>query len=130
MRHLRRFATILALLVCAGCGGDTHDSLAAEQMDTMKKMNSVLDGVKDQATAKSAKPELKSLAQKMKEINERQAKLPAPTQEEIAATSSKYDKEMDSLMQKFVGNVMRVSMDPQIAAEFSDLDEVMKGTVR
>jgi hypothetical protein len=130
--HMKSLTLILsmALLICTGCGGDTHESLAAEQMDVMKKMNSVLDGVKDLASAKAAKPELKSLIAKMKDIEARSSKLPAPTAADTTAMKAKYGGEMDPLMQKFVGNMMRVGMDPQIAPELQDLDQAMKTAVQ
>jgi hypothetical protein len=88
----------------------------------MKQMIQVLEGVKDEASAKSAKPELKSLAEKLNDINSRQSKLDAPTEDDVKAMDAKYGKEMDEVGRKFLGEAMRINFDPAISAVFDDID--------
>ena len=77
---MRYLLAVASVLIFAGCGhADSHESLAEEGVSTMNEMVVVLDGVKDEASAKSAKPTLKSLAERLNSINERQLKLPAPS---------------------------------------------------
>jgi len=125
---MKRLASLLAisiLVVCPGCGGDSHESLAADSVKTMKELVATLDSIKDEASAKAAKPKLVSLSQQMNKINERQAKLPTPTEADVKAMESKYGKEMAELQPKMVAAMMRIQFDPAIQKELSDID--MKG---
>jgi hypothetical protein len=109
-----------------GCGGDTHESLAASSVTTLKELVATFETVKDQATAKAAKPKLKTLMEQMNKINERQAKLEAPTEDEIKSMDKKYGKEMEELQHKFAGEMLRIAFDPKIRAELDDLEQSMK----
>ena len=125
MKRLVSLLAILTLGVCPGCGGDSHESLAADSMTTMKELVATLESIKDEASAKAAKSKLVSLTQQMNKINERQAKLPAPGEAELKAMTSKYGKEMEELQPKMVAAMMRIQFDPAIQKELSDID--MKG---
>ena len=92
----------------------------------MKEMITVMDSVKDEASAQAAKPRLKSLVEKMNDISARQAKLPAPTEAEIKAMGEKYGKEMDEIGRRFQANAMRINFDPKLSAVFNDLDLKLK----
>ena len=124
MQRSLAFGVLLLLVVCPGCG-DSHEKLAAENLSVMKEMNSILDGVKDEATATSAKSKLKSLAEKMNDINLRESKLTAPTEAEMNTLQTKYGKEMEDVARKFQSNMMRIMFDPKINAVLKDLDETM-----
>jgi hypothetical protein len=121
MKRLLAFTAVVTFLICAGCG-DSHESLAADGVSTMKEMVAVLDTVKDSDSAKAAKPKLKSLSEKLNNINERQAKLPAPTEADIKAIESKHGKEMEELQQKMTSAMLRIAFDPKIQAELADID--------
>jgi hypothetical protein len=121
MKRLLAFTAVVTFLICAGCG-DSHESLAAEAVSTMKDMVAVLDTVKDADSAKAAKPKLKSLSEKLNDINKRQAKLPAPTEADIKAIEAKHGKEMEELQQKMMSAMMRITFDPKIQAELADID--------
>src|SRR5438552_13091566 len=106
MRHVLPLGALVLLVCCAGCG-DSHESLAKDSVSNMKEMVAILDGVKDQASAHDAKPKLKSLMEKQKDIDARQNKLGAPSEDEMKTIDSKYSKEMEELQQKFNGQMMR-----------------------
>jgi hypothetical protein len=123
MNRLMALALMLALMLgVAGCGGDTHESLAGEAVSTMKQLLTALETVKDEASATAAKDTLKSLVQKLNDINQRQAKLPAPTEADVKAMDSKYGKEMEQLQQKFTGQMMRIQFDPKISSVLDGID--------
>ena len=110
-----------------GCGGgDSHESLAVEGQGVLKQMVAVLDTVKDEASAKAAKPQLKALSAKLNDINARQAKLPAPTEAEIKAMDEKHGKETEEIGHKFQAQAMRITFDPKLSSVFNDLDLKVK----
>jgi hypothetical protein len=121
MKRLLTLTPMLVFLVCSGCG-DSHDSLTSESLSTMSKLVATLDGVKDEASAKSAKSDVKSLLTRLNEINTRQSKLPAPTEAEGKAIEKKYAKQMEELSTKLQGNMLRIVTDPKIASVFEDID--------
>jgi len=125
MRTLFVLASALMLLVANGCGGDSHESLGKEGLSTMKDMVDVLKGVKDEASAKSAKPQLQTLMDKLKSIDERQSKLPAVTDAEKKEMESKYGEDGKQVMQQFMSEMMRVAMIPGAGEMLQGLD--MKG---
>ena len=85
-------------------------------------MVTVLDAVKDDTSAKAAKPKLKRLSAKLEDINTRANKLGTPTEAEVKALDQKHGKEMEELMQKMTGHMMRIAFDPKIQAELADID--------
>lgn len=125
MKCLIALTSVLMFIACSGCG-DSQEALAGEGLDTMKKLNTVFEGIKDEASAKAAKPELKKLMEQMKSIQERQKKLPLPTDADFKAMEAKYGKEMEEVQKKFTGNMLRIAFDPKIRAQLDDLDAVMK----
>jgi hypothetical protein len=125
MKGLISLLVILMLGVCPGCGGDSHESLAGESLKLMKELVATLEGIKDEASAKAAKPKLVSVTQQMQKLNERMAKLPKPAEGDLKSMESKYGKEMEELQPKMVAAMMRIQFDPAIQKELSDID--MKG---
>jgi hypothetical protein len=117
----RASALMSVIIVCSGCG-DSRESLTEEGMSTMREMVVVLDTVKDDASAKAAKPKLQALSAKMEDIGQRQNKLGAPSDAEIKVMVEKHGKEMDELGRKLSGHMLRITFDPKIKAELSDLD--------
>lgn len=125
MKPLVTTCTLMLLMLCTGCG-DSHESLAAESVSAMKELIAAMDTVKDEASATSAKPRLKSIMERLNDINARQAKLPMMTEPQMKAIEAAHGKEMEELQEKMVGHMMRIMLDPKIAAVLQDLDSVMK----
>lgn len=125
MKHVLTMALVLMLGLAGGCG-DSHESLATEARSTMEQMLSVLEGVKDEASAIKAKPTLKKLAEHLNDINARQSKLPTPTEAQVKANLEKHGKEAEALQQRFVSQMMRIGFDPKLRAALDDLDQTMK----
>ena len=117
---------MIALMFVPGCGGDTHESLAGETLDTMKKVVAALEGIKDEASANSAKSTLTELSAKMKDIETRMSKLPAPTEADAKAMDSKYGKQMEEVAMKLQQNMMRIMIDPKMSAVLQGIDMKMK----
>ena len=124
MRAVVAIVAVALFVCCSGCG-DTHESLAGEGVATMQEMATVMEGVKDGPSAKDAKAKLTSLMEKLNKINERQAKLPTPTEAEGKAMEAKYGKQMEESSRKFQTQMFRVMGNPAIMGELGDLDQQM-----
>jgi len=122
MKRLTIAALLVSVAMATGCGADTHDSLATDQQKAMQEFVTTLDGVKDAATARSAKSKLQDIVARMDDINKREAKLPPPTEAETKALIEKHGKDLEATMMKFQGAMMRIMMDPAIQAELRDID--------
>jgi hypothetical protein len=114
--------SLVCLVICCGCG-DNREDLAAEQVSTMEEMVSVLQNIKDEASAKASKDKLAAVLKRMDDINQREAKLPQPTEAEVDAIDQKHGKRMEELMMKFAAEAMRIQFDPKIRAVLDDLDQ-------
>lgn len=125
MTRLALISVVTLLLAGNGCGGDTHESLAAESMPVMRDMVATLETVKDEASAKAAKPKLEAIAKKMKAIDERRRKLPAPTEADIKAMLEKHGDEMEKLQEKMIAVMLPIQFDPKIQAVLGDIDMKM-----
>ena len=117
---------LLMLALLSGCAKDTHERLAAQNVETMKQLSATLDKIVDEKSARRAKSSLESLARKLEAIGDRDAKLPPPTQEETQAVNAKYGAQTTELEQKITSQIMRVSLDPKIAPELGGLGHAMK----
>ena len=111
-------ACIAVAIVSSGCDSKpTHDSLAKDLMGKMKEMVAVMKGVKDEATAKAAKPKLEALKKDIEAINAEAAKLPKQSADEEKKFKEKYEPEIDKLMAEFATEGVRIGSNPTLAAE-------------
>lgn len=115
------FAYGVLFVAGSGCG-DSRESLADETMSVMEEMVATLQGVKDEASAKAAKPKLEDLAKRFDDINQRESKLPAPTDEQTKALIEKHGSKMDELSRKLQGEMLRIAFDPKIQSVLGDVD--------
>ncbi len=78
------------LLFCGGCGGSSRDRLLTEQLDAIKEAASVLASVKDVASARTAKPNLRDFSERMQNLSKREKNLPVLTPEESTRLRNKF----------------------------------------
>jgi len=110
------------VLVVAGCGGSSRDSLTKESITLMNEMSDIME---KSANAAEAKPKLDAVASKMKDLKKRMDNVGKPSAAEEETLKKKYEPEM----KKAVGRLLAASMqlatkDPQGAQQLQD---VMKG---
>jgi hypothetical protein len=117
-------ASVLMLLVCSGCG-DSHEAVMNDQMSLTKDMLAIMQGIKDEASASAAKPKMQALAEKAKAIEERQKNLGKPSDAEVKQLQAKYGTEMEALMSKVMGEVIRISSIPGAAQQLQDMTRSM-----
>jgi cytochrome c556 len=125
MSNLRTIPALAVFaLLAAFVGGceskPTHESVMKDMIGKMKELVAVLEGVKDEASAASAKPKLQALSKEMKELEATASKLPKASAEEEKRLREKYEPEMKELTPKLFAEVMRVGMDPKLGTVLKD----------
>jgi hypothetical protein len=102
----------LALLLLCGTRGraaDTFEGLIKEMIGATKEVVAELEKIKDEDTAKSARPKLKKLGSQLQDLSQRAKKLGKPGEEEEKKIKEKYEKDLTTLFQKMATESLRVS---------------------
>ena len=118
----RLLAWACLLLAVAGCGRDTPESLIREQTAAMEEICTVLDSIKDDATAEAAMPRLEKACQRARRAHERAA----AARHTLTSADPMPDKAtIQALVQvtmRMVTSALRAqSVAPQHAAKIADL---------
>ena len=124
MKSRITIASLVMLMVCAGCG-DSHEKVAADKVSTGNEMLAILQSIKDESSAAAAKDKFKALEAKVKAIQEREAKLGVPSDAELKKVGEKYQKEHAELQAKMMSEFMRIASIPGIDKSLDELDKSM-----
>ena len=109
MKRVTVLAGLLALVfVVVGCG-DKHESATKEMLGNLEDMNSVLDGVKNEADLDAAKPELDEIGERIKALTERMKKMGKPPKAREEALESKYKERTEKVIGDLTKNMMRLA---------------------
>ncbi len=103
---------ILATLL-AGCGGDTHASLMDEGVALTKELVSILEGVKDTASADAAASKVEALAAKGDSLKKRMDAVGEPNAEQVAELGKKMGEAMGQMMQMQT-KIAAVGANPEV----------------
>lgn len=123
-RLITTLLSVLPLLFATSCGGaDTHAKAASDSAAAMEEFADLLEGVTDKASAEAAKSDLEKLAEKMKAIEERMNALGDPSEEQLAELTK--SEGMDEIMGKLMGEMMRLSTNPEAMAVLQDTMQKM-----
>lgn len=119
MRTMFSMVMVAALLVLGGCG-DTHESVVKDTLSTMEEVVKVLEGVKDEASAKTAATKLEALGEEMKKMKEVHDKLGKPDAETEKKLKEKYEKRLSEVSQKLMQEMMRIATNPALGKHIQD----------
>jgi outer membrane PBP1 activator LpoA protein len=112
---------VSALFVCAGCDSKpTHESVMKESLDKLNEVATILEGVKDEASAKEAKPKLAAIAARLKELKTKMDQLPKPSADEEKRLREKYEPQVRELLPKLQTQMARVALDPKLGPLIKD----------
>ena len=123
-------ATLLATSL-AGCGGGERDKLATQTIATMEELNTVLDGVKDEPTAKAAAPKVNELVDRFVGEMDRLRKLSGAGASDppAKAVGDKHEERFRTAARGIGLNLMAFRLDPgirrQLGEPISRYDKVM-----
>jgi hypothetical protein len=111
----------LSMLVLVGCDSKpTHESLMKDAIAVMKEWATVLEGVKDEASAEVAKPKLQAINAKMKDLKTKADTLGKPPAEEEKRLKEKYEPEFKQVLDKLMPEVLRIGFDPKLGPILKD----------
>ncbi len=108
------------MLALTGCGGDSHDAIAEDQMQVMDEMVDILSDIDDEASAKAAKPKLEKLGERMKSIEARMEELGDPPADKKAALEEKYKEKMGAVAMKLFAEMMRIGQNEELSKVLED----------
>jgi hypothetical protein len=112
----------LAVFLLAGCDSRSpHEAIADDMVGKMRQMVDVMKGVKDEDSAKSAKPRVQALAKELDELKAKSDKLGKPSPETEKRLKEKHEKEVEQLTGDLLKEMMRVGMDPKLAPHMQDV---------
>lgn len=112
-----------AFVTLTGCG-DTPDSLSRENLAFMREAVSILESIKDDASAKAAVPRLKALNGRGKALDQRFKALKM-TDAQIKAGIKPHEKEMHELVGEMGKALFKrhalIKKNPELAAAIESL---------
>jgi hypothetical protein len=126
MRTFAICAVAVVSLALSGCGRDSLESLRKQQLQTVKEANELLETIKDQASADKARPRLKELGDRWRDLEKRVDALPPVPAEEEARARKQYDDELNGAILRFLRESMRVRFVPGGQEVMQDLGELRK----
>lgn len=113
-------AALGAALLGNGCGGDSHEALAEDEIDVWSEMTEIMTTITDEESAKEAATEIAALAVEFQEIikkREALGELPDSVKKE-------FEGRMSEAMQNFFKEMGRVA---QIEGAMEQLEKAMEG---
>ena len=118
MKLVSVMSLVLSMLFVVGCDTKpTHESITKDMLGQMKEMVEVLKGVKDEASAKAAKPKLEALKKEFDAMKDEADKMPAPSADVEKKMKEKFEPELEKLRNELVTEMTRIGSDPKLAAQ-------------
>jgi hypothetical protein len=120
-----RWAVLLLLLTGSGCARDSLESLRKQQVETVNDAVHVLVDIRNNESAVKAKPALKRLGDKWRDLEKRMAALPELSAEDQARAKSSTEQ-LDGLIVRFLTESLRVAFVPGGKEALNEIGEVKK----
>jgi hypothetical protein len=96
-------------ILFVGCDNDPHEALIKESISVLSGMGVVLESVIDEPTATLAIEELKKFTEQMNDLQLRTMEIGEPDEEKIESLMNQYGDEMNSLSEKLMNEMVRLS---------------------
>src|SRR5262245_50719842 len=125
MNSFRRMVPLLLLLPLAGCNRNSFESLRKRQVETVTEALHVLTDIHDRDPAEKARPTLKQLGERWRDLDTRISALTDVSPEEQARAKPLSDQ-LDSLIARYLGEAIRVAFVPGGKEALAEIGEVKK----
>lgn len=126
MRAVLCVAMVAALVLFVGGCEETHDSITNKAVGKMEEFAKILEGVKDEASAKAAVSKLEALGEEMKKLKEQADKMGKPDADAEKKLKEKYEERMKTAMGKVMKESMRIGTDPKLGQHIQDAMKNLK----
>lgn len=126
MKHAAWLAVALTVPALTGCGRESHDSLRKQQTQTVTEAAAALAAATDSATVEAARPKLKTVSERWRDVEKRQGALPVPTPEQAAELQRKYEAELTAARQRFADEAVRVAALPGGKQTLDEVGDIAK----
>jgi cytochrome c556 len=104
---------LAAVLVLAQGGGESrHEALIKQTLGELEKITKTLTGIKDQATAKAAQPELKEADKRLLALVKEAGEIKQPSKAEKERLAKAYEARMQEAVKKLRDEERRVKTVP------------------
>ncbi len=114
-------ALIAVALCVAGCDSKpTHESVTQDSIDKMEEMVEVLKGIKDEASAKAARPKMEQIKKDMEELQKKSKALGEPPADVKQKLQEKHKAQLEKVTSEMMKEMMRIGLDPNIAPHVKD----------
>ena len=125
MRSCFLFGLWMSCSLLLGCGS-SHESLAANAIDTLKEIADVLARIRDPKSADAAKPQLQMLGERWRNNEMRRKSEKPPSPREITRLEKSYGPQMDAAMKRYLAEVARVQRIDGGNVALGELGEVKR----
>lgn len=116
---------LFLLVALNGCGKESFESVRKQQTATVKEAADLLGTIKDKETAEKAKPRLKQLGERWRDLQKRMDALPSPSAEEEARTKRLYEDEFEGAKTRFAKEYFRVIFVPGGKEVLDEIGEIV-----
>ena len=90
---------------------DTYDTVLKQMLGLITKAKDALAKVKDEESAKAAKPEVEKISQEMADVQQRALKLGKPSEEQSATLKKKYDEPLRNATDELQVQALRLKKE-------------------
>ena len=104
---------LMSVVVVQGSGTATKfEDVIKEMLGIMGKLSTTLEGIKDEDTAKAAKPDLRTAAGRWVELRKKSESMKPPAKEEKDRLEKEYKEKLLAAQKKLFGEIARVKTVP------------------
>src|SRR5258708_1712557 len=121
MKRIVGMGVALLLFCATQARAETFEDVVKDQIKVMKQVTEALVPIKDEATAKDAKPKLEKLTTERRDVERRGRALGKPSKEDLEVIKKKYGEEIKGVSVKLGGELMRIAKNPDALKVLKDL---------
>lgn len=123
MLHRTLAVTCLTLIfTITGCDTKpSHESIRKDGIAKFQEIVDILKEVKDENSAKAARPKLEAAKKELSAMETENNALPKISAEEEKRLDDKYKPELEKIMKELATEAERISKDPKIAAALGEV---------